>query len=406
MADVPVGNDREDRTYVIGTLNLFRSLAALSVFGSHFRYLFFDDLSRLKHPSLFTKLTYTLSGPGHVGIMVFFVLSGYLVSRTVIRSFDAGRWSWADYATKRLTRLYVPLIPALLLAAALDALGAHLFKHGIYHNCAGYSAIFKQPVTATDRPLIWLGNLFFLQTVRVPVFGSDSQIWTLSNEFWYYVVFPFLFIGFRRQMPSGIRIACLTLGTAGLVFAGSQIALYFPIWLFGVALNYIPRTRIAQSSKCLWGAALVFVTVLATGRAHLLIPEFAHDLMTAVAFAFLMYFVVNRKARPLPRPIHRFAMATASISYSIYLLHVPMLVFLNGLLIDGRARWQPSPGRLAEGIVVIVATFVYIVAVWSVTEAKTAYFRDLVTKMTRRPSSPGPEQPGADGRILVPTAGD
>src|SRR5690348_3723362 len=103
-----------------GWLDLFRGLAALAVLYGHSRPLFFTSLSPGQSPHLLTRALYVLSGFGHQAVMVFFVLSGFLVGGTVIRTARDGRWSWRRYATQRGTRLYIVLIPALLLTLCWD----------------------------------------------------------------------------------------------------------------------------------------------------------------------------------------------------------------------------------------------------------------------------------------------
>jgi len=53
----------------------------------------------------------------------FLVMSGYLVGGSVLRSRKAGRWSWRSYLLGCLSRLYVVLLPALLLGGLIDWFG-------------------------------------------------------------------------------------------------------------------------------------------------------------------------------------------------------------------------------------------------------------------------------------------
>ena len=92
---------------------------------------------------------------------MFFVLSGFLISSTVIRSHVLGKWSWRDYAINRATRLYVVLVPGLLLGFFWDRLGSWLFSaQGIYaHSLSdlGPAVPLKNLTLGT-----LLGNLLFL----------------------------------------------------------------------------------------------------------------------------------------------------------------------------------------------------------------------------------------------------
>jgi peptidoglycan/LPS O-acetylase OafA/YrhL len=49
--------------------------------------------------------------PGYQAVMVFFVLSGYFISATILKSLKENRWSWSEYFLKRVIRLWIVLLP-------------------------------------------------------------------------------------------------------------------------------------------------------------------------------------------------------------------------------------------------------------------------------------------------------
>ena len=116
-------------------LDAFRALAALTVMLSHVRGLLFVEYSQVQtfHLTLIVKALYLATRSGHQSVMVFFVLSGFLIASSVLRKIHDSTWSWADYALNRLVRLYTVLIPGLLLGWAWDSIGAKVFNSsGIY----------------------------------------------------------------------------------------------------------------------------------------------------------------------------------------------------------------------------------------------------------------------------------
>src|ERR1700730_7595164 len=94
-------------------LNLLRSIAAILVVLGHWRILMFQDYPRLVAPPSSVTLFYFLSGLGKPSVMLFFVLSGYLVTASALRSIDNGSWSVESYLTQRITPLLVVLLPDL-----------------------------------------------------------------------------------------------------------------------------------------------------------------------------------------------------------------------------------------------------------------------------------------------------
>src|SRR5262245_24054435 len=96
-------------------LDLIRGLAAVAVLAYHVRYRFFFDYGDLSDVNAPTKLFYAATSFGHDAVIVFFVLSGYFISTSIRTAVNRDRWSWTAYAGNRLVRLYLVLLPGLLL---------------------------------------------------------------------------------------------------------------------------------------------------------------------------------------------------------------------------------------------------------------------------------------------------
>jgi peptidoglycan/LPS O-acetylase OafA/YrhL len=198
------------------------------------------DFGHLSHKSWPLDALYFFAGFGHQAVIVFFVLSGFLISSTVIRSHVLGKWSWRDYAINRATRLYVVLVPGLLFGFFWDRLGSWLFAvKGIYaHSLTdlGAAVPLKNLTLGT-----FLGNLLFLQTILCETFGSNGPLWSLANEFWYYVLFPVaLGAGLawtRRRFQAAILLTCLAILIG--IFVGRSILIGFLIWLAGCGLVFL-----------------------------------------------------------------------------------------------------------------------------------------------------------------------
>ncbi len=169
--------------------------------------------------------------------MVFFVLSGFLISSAVIRDHQNQRWTWAKYSTDRLTRLYVVLIPGLLLTLVWDLSGLHLFGTNPIYTGNGADWINDYfDVNSRLSSTALLGNASFLQTILVQPLGSNDPLWSLAFEFWYYVLFPCLYIASFQSSKLRTRAGFLLVAIATLLFVGEGILIYFPIWLFGTFL--------------------------------------------------------------------------------------------------------------------------------------------------------------------------
>src|SRR5580692_6870518 len=104
---------------------MVRGLAAIAVLVSHWRNFFLLDWQGLPHHTPLLAVLYFVTGFGHEAVIIFFVLSGYLIGGHVVQACRRNRWSWKRYALDRLTRLGIVLVPALLLCLVLDSIGIH-----------------------------------------------------------------------------------------------------------------------------------------------------------------------------------------------------------------------------------------------------------------------------------------
>jgi peptidoglycan/LPS O-acetylase OafA/YrhL len=265
---------------------------------------------------------------GREAVMVFFVLSGFLVGGTLLRAIP-GSTSLTRYYIARLTRLYVVMLPALLLFLAI--------------GFAFQALLHDERSAALDswRSLrIFAINLVFLQTIEGPTFANDYPLWSVANEFWYYVIFP-LFLAawwYRRQKPLQ---ALVSAGFAlGLVwFVGADIARYFSIWLLGAAAAWSNRP-LARFGPALF----IFVGTVLVSR--LWPPEvsgFLGDLAVSSTFALLIN-AVTRSRRDLAwlASSGRIHATLANFSFSLYVLHVPLVTVLVLLMYGKQPMLDPS----------------------------------------------------------------
>lgn len=192
-----------NRTTASAQLDLLRGLAAIVVCLEHWRNLLFVDYPTVaQHRTLFA-VPYVLSGAGHQAVIIFFVLSGYLIGGSVFRMFAQNRWSWKRYMTHRLVRLWLVLLPALVLGGALDLLGITLGRAPALYAGQVQNHMLSN-VSQALTPGIFAGNLLFVQGIFVATLGSNGALWSLANEFWYYILFP-LCIASRRPPSASFR---------------------------------------------------------------------------------------------------------------------------------------------------------------------------------------------------------
>jgi peptidoglycan/LPS O-acetylase OafA/YrhL len=358
--------------------------------AGHVRGLFFVpsrqlDASLRHNPAI--EGLYFLTSLGHQAVMVFFVLSGFFIGASVFRSVEGGWWSWSWYLNQRLSRLWIVLIPALLLTAFWDELGLHLFGAAVYHGLPSDRAIIDYSIPSRLTLLTFLGNVVFLQTISVPTFGSDSPLWSLANEFWYYMLFPcLLWLVFSRQLR--LRLVYLVGLACIAILIGRDIAVYFGIWLLGVGVLLAPTAVVRRA--WLRGALLALVVVLLFGVLYAIRSvgsPFIADWLVGIAAACVVSVLArtSREAVTETDDVPRragFAAGFAGFSYTLYLVHLPLLTFAHAWLYSaGVRRWQPDLAHLGVAAGMALGVLLYAWLLSRVTEARTSEVRHAVSRL-------------------------
>ena len=364
-----------------------RGIAAVTVVVGHIRGLFFADWANLPNQSRtpVVALLYFLTGLGRQAVMVFFVLSGFFIGWSVIGSMRSGRWSWPGYLVRRLTRLGIVLLPALLLTAFWDLAGIALFgAHSAYLGGRPGDAVLTFRVIDYLSPQVFLGNLFFLQGIdHIPTFGSNAPLWSLSYEFWYYMLFPLMASVFVVHGP--VRWAFAVVAGLILIFIGPSLAVYYLTWLLGVgivltALMLGTRRRIL-AAWAMAPASVIFGVGLVVGERRLI---WGADGFLAVACAiFLTAIIFQRSFAPWSTRLGQLystaARRLAGCSYTLYLVHLPILIFLRAAFGRG-GPWILNGGNLTLALIILLLVFGYALAVASVTESHTDQLRQWVLR--------------------------
>jgi peptidoglycan/LPS O-acetylase OafA/YrhL len=358
-------------------LDALRGFAAFCVVLNHLRDALFVDYEAIARHNPFTSAAYLASSLGRQSVMVFFVLSGYLVGGSVLRSVGSGSWSWRAYLLARLSRLYVVLLPALLLGGALDWLGMHMpGTEAVYSGNSGMHALAFN----VHRVLTWqmlAANALFLPTIRLPgmapylvlPFGSNGALWSLGYEFSYYLGFPILVFLLARGQSWKMRIlSCLGLLTWGWL-AGLNIVLLGLTWLMGALITFLP----AFPARGRWARGLAIVLALVLFGAGLVeskwLGSIPSDLVLGLAVTALIWVTLHCATAPLPAFYVHTARRAAHSSYTLYAVHLPMLIFLKATLHLPRA--YPGWHAYLVGAAVLATIVLYAQLVYEAFEKNT-----------------------------------
>ncbi|WP_221225899.1 acyltransferase family protein [Novosphingobium fluoreni] len=376
-------------------LDLFRWCAAMLVLYTHTMNRFLVPLSEATGKrSAFYYAASFMTGFSHQAVMIFFVLSGFLVGGALVKEYRKnGTVDIRMYVVKRLARLWTVLLPALILSFAMNGAAFHFFApqaEGVY------------PTNLEDQSdlVSFVCTMVFFHTVACQTFAANGPLWSIFNEFWYYMVWPLLFpILFTRGSIwqsaalalSGILIL---LSLTYWQFTGSWLAPYMLIWLLGVAAAVIPNPPVRSPGVIGVALALFLLgTRLAVRRTFwedYPYSELTFDIVLGVLFALLLSAMkeCHRLRAPIGGSIHE---SLAGFSFSLYCIHAPILTFYG---VAVAAMWNMhGPIKpvsavhwlflLTPVILMIPLAFVFSLG----TEQKTHKVRQLLDRIIPKHSS-------------------
>ena len=358
-----------------------RWASALIVMLSHLRGVMLIGWGSLP-PELHNPLVaafYFATSFYHEAVVVFFVLSGFLIAGPNLDRVRIHSFSPKSYAVDRFTRIYVTAFPALLLTIAADQIGRHFLPGAGYYD--GTNLLLADRVVGGiqgDSFLDLVRNLLMLQPVHAPMLGSNKPLWSLSYEVWFYVWFGITAFALqaKRLAPVWIGLATLCL----LLFHWTAL-FYVAIWCLGALAYQWPRW-----ARSIILALIAFALTLAlsmSGRAAGDIPNVPlkwTDLPVGIAFAWVVALMKRRSYR-VWNGTEKFNQALSNFSYSLYVIHYPLLlcfVSLYATLLDVTAIKQgllPDVLGLSVYGLVAASTFLSAFIFSRIFEARTGAAR-------------------------------
>ena len=270
---------------------------------------------------------------GFIGVDVFFVISGYLITNILYREVSDTSFTFKAFYLRRLRRLGPALLSTILLTLII---GWFVFPPDMYAQIA-QSAI---------AVIFSLGNIFFWQGTGYfeseAIFQPLLHTWSLGVEEQFYFIWPaLLWLCIARFSRIGLLIGILSISVISLIASellldtAADTAFYltpFRIYEFGIGAilsisKWQARNVIVANIVSMGGLlALFYVGYIYTERTPF--PGL-NALIPALATGAMIYAG--------PEPIMNRVMALAPISYigrisySVYLLHWPIIVFYTFL---------------------------------------------------------------------------
>jgi peptidoglycan/LPS O-acetylase OafA/YrhL len=294
-----------------------RLAAALSVVFSH-SFLIAEG-SEANEP--FARITGNQCILGLVGVFVFFVISGYLVTESYCRHPAPGR-----FALRRMLRIYPGLIVNVLICALLLGPVVSSLPIAAYLVNPELRQFIVKALTLDPGPLRLPGVLFADNSVGLLINGS---LWTLRYEVMMYLMI--LLLGAARLLRLSTAVTLTAIGILAVYFENAlkplgdlgEMAWFLGFFGAGMVLSFL-RDRLVFD----WRYALLSIAGLVAfvwlGRLIMLFP---------LAGAYLVIYLARRHDRWLG-----YSKYLGDLSYGLYIYGWPaeqLVMYLSG----GRAAW-------------------------------------------------------------------
>jgi peptidoglycan/LPS O-acetylase OafA/YrhL len=361
-------------------LNIVRVVASELVVIGHF-------LTKYQ-PTPFDPIFRLGSTIGGAAVLLFFVLSGFLVSYSLLRKIENPQYGFRSYFIDRFSRIYSGLLPALLLSAVI-AIVIYITNYAYYAELStmqsapsGQTFIMtlfmleRFPTSFFNALLSGLGLSFPLP--QVTPFGFNGILWTLVVEWWIYMFFGALVIGGltiagkRDRNISYQAIISLVSIMFGLIVVGFSLEFTGPVvaWSVGALFTvlFCTKTIMKKFSKdgtksIAQGLLLIcwifaFIAIYAT---FAWINDFYNVYLGIALSTCILLTVVllnnDQKGATKKLKLNHIAKriaANSSFSYTLFLTHYPIVILLNGLELSINRWLMLIPILLLTNIVAYV----------------------------------------------------
>lgn len=258
-------------------------------------------------------------------VVVFFLLSGFLIAHTIRRGMTRPGWGFREYTIDRVARIYSGYLPALFFIAIVDTL------------------LLSFPL----EPLTFLGNAFMLQEFpsrmvsqltglpeAMTTYGSGRPLWTLAIEMWIYLfVGSVVLLGRAGYSARNVPVIAICSVVPLYNLFGGRVTGLFGCWLFGAAVEHACAAgyfrRMRNLTLGVGGALLVAAwcaLVWRNGKNPYVPSGYA---FLAAGFAAILALTLRQRFAAVRPNLRSVVSYLAGFSFTLYLVHYTILVALE-----------------------------------------------------------------------------
>lgn len=280
-----------------------------------------------------------------LGVVIFFVLSGYLISYSLFRNLLNKRYTFADFFKDRFYRIYVTLIPCLCFIALMDSFMPNYQYAGAFNlkTFIGNLFMLQDCSFSFARYAQWDSIKNLLIPLQITSFGSARQLWTLAIEWWLYLAFGWFILNvlpkqkplkknlgplfWRNSLQLIVFWFLLIIPVYNLLGRGNGLTLtwlagsilFFAVYYQKIRLQVTGFWFVIGSSTCLYLLHFIYFNL---GSFY----DLRISILIAVLFGLLLA-VTHQIKVPASKLLIRLIRFAGGYSYALYLVHYTIMRF-------------------------------------------------------------------------------
>lgn len=319
--------------------------------------------------SIIEKLLLIPSSFGMESVAVFFVLSGFLVGGQTIRLVKNNQFIWLEFLTKRLSRLWTVLLPGIIFTWILIEVS--------FPRIQNYSDIPTMQAATC--------NIAFLQESWCSPFLNNDSLWSLSYEFWFYIIFAgiTLMVSNIISRHYSAAIVGFSIVLCVLFIFGFKLLFLFPAWLIGAFIAWGgPKlstfNRVIKRKGYLNVLLSIFFISFFSVISNILgFNKVELTLFVSIPTALFIYVAMYVEGEPrFAKPFIDLGVEIGHRSFSIYVFHLPVAIFLLKLIKD--SNWAENLSLPTLTYITFIISIPITLILWKLTEFHTPSVRKFL----------------------------
>ena len=302
---------------------------------------------------------------GYIGVDIFFVISGYLITQILLRELEASNFSVIQFYERRIRRIFPALFFMLLIVTGISwfVLLPVDFKE------------YGESLAATS---VFLSNGYF--NIKSGYFANSAELrpllhtWSLGVEEQFYIVFPIICAVIIKWFKTNLKLVLITCWIISFIFSSNLILdipdqqrFYLPwfrAWefltgsLLALGVGKAILKKLPSEFAMICGLLFIFIPVFTYTKTT---PFPGLTALPPVLGAALIILAGSTNKQPITAKLLTFSSIRymGKISYSLYLWHWPPLVFVF-YLAGGESNWLANAVAVLLALLLASASYYFI----------------------------------------------